>query len=484
MPNKENIMKINIVVIILFCLIGVPRNVLALPDCYHTVEETFAIAESIESRNPNLASWIDIGDSWSGKYDIMVLVLTNKSVTQDKPKVLITSGLHGSEMPSVELALRLAQYLIKNHSTNPDTLNNNEVHLVLQSNPDGRKKSEQGYLWRKNLNSSCSYDYYDRYYHKGTDINRNFPFKWNCCGGSSSDPCHKRYHGTGPNSEPETKALVNYKKRLFEDRRGPNDNDAAPLDTAGIHIDLHSYGKLVIWPWAHTSQPAPNATQLEKLGRKLAEFNGYTPMQSNHWFKSDGTNREDTYGTYGVASYTVELGTQLIHNCDYLEDTIIAKNLPMLLYAISVAKAPYKLDCPYPVDHWDYCKECGPCEENQGDCDSDGECAQGLSCDFMTGVDYCRSFECDLPIDHWDYCRDCGPCAAGQGDCDSDSECGSGLNCVFVPGVDSCCPHPIGHFDYCRDCGPCSEGQGDCDSDSECEGDLTCDFVPGVDACK
>ncbi len=48
---------------------------------------------------------------------------------------------------------------------------------------------------------------------------------------------------------------------------------------------------------------------------------------------------------------------------------------------------------------------------------------------------------CPHPVGHADYCRDCGPCAEGEGDCDGDGECQSGLYCVpdlQVPGSDIC----------------------------------------------
>jgi heat shock protein HslJ/uncharacterized membrane protein len=34
--------------------------------------------------------------------------------------------------------------------------------------------------------------------------------------------------------------------------------------------------------------------------------------------------------------------------------------------------------------------------------------------------------DCQLPVGHNDYCRDCRPCIEGQGDCDNDGECQSG----------------------------------------------------------
>jgi hypothetical protein len=149
--------------------------------------------------------------------------------------------------------------------------------------------------------------------------------------------------------------------------------------------------------------------------------------------------------------------------------------------------------CELPVGHLDYCRDCGPCAESEGDCDNSSECESGLTCVQIPGVDTCQSDVCTLPVGHLDYCRDCGPCAEDEGDCDNNSECESGLTCVQIPGVDTCqtpppvCPHPEGHLDYCLDCGPCAEGEGDCDNDGECQSGLSCvpDLqVPGTDTCQ
>jgi hypothetical protein len=82
-----------------------------------------------------------------------------------------------------------------------------------------------------------------------------------------------------------------------------------------------------------------------------------------------------------------------------------------------------------------------------GDCDSDAECNPGLVCTYNTGANYGLPPEmdvCEVPdsgictksVGDWGYCSDpaCGPCTAGQGDCDSDSECAQGLTCAFNVG--------------------------------------------------
>ena len=105
---------------------------------------------------------------------------------------------------------------------------------------------------------------------------------------------------------------------------------------------------------------------------------------------------------------------------------------------------------------------------------------------------------------HVDYCRDFGPCEVGEGDCDSDSECQNGLHCSrdigsiygFRADYDVCEADPErgqnGHVDYCRDEGPCEVGEGDCDGSSECESGLRCSqdvgagygFPPNYDVCE
>jgi len=51
---------------------------------------------------------------------------------------------------------------------------------------------------------------------------------------------------------------------------------------------------------------------------------------------------------------------------------------------------------------------------------------------------------CDVEEGHLDYCRDCGPCAEGEGDCDADDECAGALICNFVEGTDDCAVAPGG----------------------------------------
>lgn len=314
--------------------------------CYRTVEETHATGESIAENYPDLATWSDVGDSWEktaglGGFDLYVLKLTNSEISGDKPKIFITSSIHAREYTPAELMTRFAEDLVQNYGIDADTtwvLDHHEIHLMLMANPDGRKKAETGLLWRKNTRqNSCNVNPNAR----GTDLNRNFPFEWNCCGGSSSNHCSQVYHGASGASEPETQAIVSYIQSIFPDSRDNGPNDAAPIDTPGIYLDIHSSGRLMLWPWGARASAAPNGTQLQTLGRKMAYFNGHAPSQSIGLYPTDGTTTSFAYGEMGLASFTYELGTTFFETCNYFENTLIPDNVPSLKYAIRVVREPY-----------------------------------------------------------------------------------------------------------------------------------------------
>ncbi|HKV09778.1 MAG TPA: M14 family zinc carboxypeptidase [Thermoanaerobaculia bacterium] len=314
--------------------------------CYRTVEETFSSAQALVTANPALATFNDVGDSWEKSigrtgYDLKVLKLTNSAIAGPKPKLLLNSGLHAREYTPVELALRFAESLISGYGTDADAtwlLDYHEIHLLLQSNPDGRKKAEAGASWRKNVNENyCGATSSSR----GADLNRNFAFMWGCCNGSSTNPCNDTYRGPSAASEPEAQALQAYMAAIFPDQRGPNMTDAAPATTSGLYIDLHSSGKLMLWPWGMTASVAPNGTALQTLGRKLAYFNGHSPQQSVGLYPTDGATDDHCYGTLGIASLTIELGTAFFESCTYFTNTLLPANLPVLKYAAKVARTPY-----------------------------------------------------------------------------------------------------------------------------------------------
>lgn len=315
--------------------------------CYRTVEETYATGAELAANFPDLATWIDVGDSWekvndpAAGYDLYVLRLTNGAVSGPKPKLFVMSALHAREYTTAELNTRFGEYLVEHYGVDADAtwlLDHHEVHLLLQANPDGRKQAEAGMYWRKNTNEAyCAADSPFR----GADLNRNFPFQWGCCGGSSTYQCNETYRGPSAASEPETQAVRDYVRAEFADRRGHALSAAAPITTTGVFLDLHSHGELVLWPWGFTGEPAPNGTALQTLGRKLAYFNDYEPQQAADLYPTDGTTDGFAYGELGVAAFAFEMGTQFFQSCTAFEATVYPDNLAALAYAAKAAQAPY-----------------------------------------------------------------------------------------------------------------------------------------------
>jgi hypothetical protein len=323
--------------------------------CYRTVEETYASMADIVTGYPNLATLMDIGDSWDKStlggpsgYDIYALVLTNKMIPGPKPKFFLMAEIHARELPTAELAMRFAEYLVQDYGLNPDVtwlLDYFEVHILPMTNPDGRKMVEPNLPtrvpWRKNTDNDDGCTTSPNY---GTDLNRNHSFHWGGVG-SSGDPCSVTYRGPSSNSEPETRAIQTYVNSIFPDQRGPAETDPAPKDAMGVFITLHSYGELVLFPWGFTPDPPPNDTELETLGRKFGFFNKYQVCQSGEdgcIYLTSGSSDDWAYGRLGVAAYTFEMGTSFFQSCSVFENTVLPNNLPALLYAFKASRRPYQ----------------------------------------------------------------------------------------------------------------------------------------------
>jgi len=333
-----------------FCLILPGSATATIPgySCYLTVEETYSVASSITAQYPDLASWTDVGDSWEKSeiggnpgYDLMVLSLTNSAIAGTKPAMFVMSSASGRDYAPAELNTRFAQYLVEQYGVDPDVtwiLDYHEIHLLLQANPDGRKQAEGGLSWAKNTNENyCDPTPSSR----GSNLDNNFSFQWGCCGESSGSECDNNYRGPSPSSEPEVQAIQNYLGALFADQKGAALDSPAPVETAGIFIDLQSYGGSVLWPWAFSSSVPPNGTALQTLGRKLGAFNRYTPDQAVELNPEDGTSVDFAYGELGLPSYRVELGTAFFENCSAFENTILPDNIDALLFAARALREPY-----------------------------------------------------------------------------------------------------------------------------------------------
>ncbi len=324
---------------------------------------------------PTLTELFDIGDAWlatQGEYqrDMWVLRITNEDPQYgeiaSKPPFFLMANIHAREVTTPEMAIRYIKYLTQGYlgqggyGIDPDVswlVNHHVVYVMVSQNPDGHEVNEEDWTayWRKNVDSddgcgdpnSC-----------GVDLNRNSNFMWGCCGGSSGNPCSETYRGPTRGSEPETEAMQTFVTQVFQDWNGPNGDDemppAAPDDTVGIFISLHSYQDEILWAYEcypDCGQP-PNSTQLKTIGRKLADITGVM-IPTGFLYTVDGGTIDFVYGKLGIPAYTYEIGPVYgtcgdffpPYGCqdgiDGMPRNFWAEMGPSFVYANKIAGSPY-----------------------------------------------------------------------------------------------------------------------------------------------
>ena len=323
---------------------------------YKTIEETYAFLDQMEATYPNLAQNFVYGQSWIKTqnpnlgYDLRGISLTNRSIPGPKPIFLVQGGIHAREWVTPEQATRLIQYLLSNYALDADAtwlLNEHEIIVLPQINPDGRKLAEQSLLKRKNENGTtggCSQ------INRGIDLNRNFSFHWGVVNRPTDPPCGETWPGLTANSEPEINSVQNLLISKFPDQRAPDRNSPAPIDATGVYLDMHSTGNLVLYPWGEDNLPPPNL-QLRTISRKAARYNNYNPIQTIELYPTSGTSQDFGYGELGVASFGMETGNgsgscggfMPAYSCmdGGTGGNFWNLNRPVLLYFAKLARTPY-----------------------------------------------------------------------------------------------------------------------------------------------
>jgi len=347
---------------------------------YKTVEEIYAFLDQKVAQFPGLVEKVDIGDSWckanpgscvlpsppwSG-YDLYVLRITNRSIPGPKPVFWADGDIHAREIATPEVVMRLIDHLLNNYNANADVnwlVNYHDIYLMPVVNPDGHHIVEAGgggnnpYLHRKNGNNigagACSWPPTSGN-HVGIDNNRNFPFKWGCCGGSSGAVCDGTYRGPSAGSEPEDMAIVNKIRTLVPDQRGPGDTDAAPLTATGVYNNIHTVVPVHLFTWGWSNTQMPNFAETRNIAAHMsapnAGGNGY-PYGSiiDQLYPVDGGSIDWAYGELGMAAFSTELsGQNFLPSYSCIDNPgcgstqgIWPENRQMFLYLAKIARTPY-----------------------------------------------------------------------------------------------------------------------------------------------
>ncbi|GAA1549340.1 hypothetical protein GCM10009827_082160 [Dactylosporangium maewongense] len=270
---------------------------------YHNYAEMVAELDKAVADHPAIARKMSIGKSFQGRDMPLIKISDNVAVDEDEPEVLYGAHQHAREHLTVEMALYLVKLYTDGYGKDPritKLVDSRELWIVPDLNPDGGEYdiATGGYRnWRKNRQPNAGSSSI------GTDLNRNWSYKFGCCGGSSANPSSETYHGDAAFSAPETQRL-----RDFVLSRRVNG-----VQQIKASIDFHTFSELILWPFGYTvadTVPGLNADQqaaFEALGAGMAKSNGYTAQQSSDLYITDGSVIDWLWATQGIFAYTFEM---------------------------------------------------------------------------------------------------------------------------------------------------------------------------------
>jgi carboxypeptidase T len=258
---------------------------------------------SIVSAHPSIASQRVIGKSYQGRNIVAIKISDNVAGDESEPEVLFTHHQHAREHLTVEMALYLLRELTSDYGSDSrvtSMVNNREIWIVPDINPDGGEydiATGSYRSWRKNRqpNSGSSY--------VGTDLNRNWNYRWACCGGSSGSTSSDTYRGPSAESAPEVKVVADFVRSRVVG--GKQQIKAA--------VDFHTYSELVLWPFGYTysdtttGMTADDHAAFRTVGQKMAASNGYTAEQSSDLYITDGSIDDYLWGAHKIFGYTFEM---------------------------------------------------------------------------------------------------------------------------------------------------------------------------------
>ncbi|KAK6531766.1 hypothetical protein TWF694_002935 [Orbilia ellipsospora] len=280
--------------------LGTSSRVDAGPDpnwftAYHPYAAHLTYLNSLASSFPDHAEVVTSGQSTQGQTITGIHIWGG---TKGKPAMVIHGNVHAREWITSKVTEYFAHSLLTSSDAATKYMTDNyDFYIFPVVNPDGFVYSQTtNRMWRKNRlgSGSCI----------GTDINRNWDYKWNLSGGASTSKCAEDYKGTAAGSTAEFKGLSAFLKNL--------------KDTVGVklYIDYHSYSQLILAPYGYTcNDAAPDAAEHMRVMKEW-EAAMEEPYKTTFEYgptcqtiyPTTGDSADYTYGALGIVhSYAVEL---------------------------------------------------------------------------------------------------------------------------------------------------------------------------------
>ena len=270
---------------------------------YHTYTEMVAELDQAVADHPSIVRKVSIGKTYKGRDIWAAKISDNVATDENEPEVLFDGLHHAREHLTAEQTLAILRWFTDDYgkdATVTKLVNGREIWIVFMVNPDGGQYDLTGdpYLaWRKNRQPTPGSTSI------GTDLNRNYDYRWGCCGGSSGTPSSLTYRGPKPFSAPETRAMRDFiESRVIEGRQ-----------QIRVAITFHTAGEEILWPYGYTKTDVPSDMTVDDhaalvaFGRRMAATNGYEPKQSSSLYVTDGDEIDWAYGRHRIFMFTFEM---------------------------------------------------------------------------------------------------------------------------------------------------------------------------------
>ena len=276
---------------------------------YPTYETYVEMMHDFAAQHPDIAQLVSIGATAEGR-EILALRIAADGDTLTRPRVFITSSMHGDETCGFVLSLRLIDFLLTTYGTHPTAtriIDNIVLYINPLSNPDGT------YYGGNNTVAMAR-----RYNANNVDLNRNFPQVGMLAKSTQ-------------NLEPETIAMMNFaKSRHFVLSANLHDGDEVlnyPWDSFYEHemrLADKDWFKDICQKYIDTLRTfAPN-------GMKTVNKQGY--VFGSVWYKVVGGRQDWMLFSERCREITIELSSLKILRCDLLENYWQRNRDALLLY--------------------------------------------------------------------------------------------------------------------------------------------------------
>ncbi|XP_055254049.1 carboxypeptidase O isoform X1 [Moschus berezovskii] len=218
---------------------------------YHPMEEIYQWMNEIREKYTEVVTQHFLGMT----YESRPMYYLKISQPSNNPKKIIwmDCGIHAREWIAPVFCQWFVKEILQNYKDNSRIrrlLKNLDFYVLPVLNIDGYIYTwTTDRLWRKSRsphnNGTCF----------GTDLNRNFDASW-CSIGASHNCESLTFCGTGPMSEPETKAVSSF----IESKK----------ENIACFLTMHSYGQLILVPYGYTKNKSNNHEELIQVGQKAA----------------------------------------------------------------------------------------------------------------------------------------------------------------------------------------------------------------------